>query len=245
MHPECDLGHYDRVVFFTGAGISAESGIATYRGSGGIWDQYDWKTMACHSAFMRDPVGVWDWHNKRREMIAACDPNPAHEAIAEFIAKREGLRSMVGKTHIVTQNIDGLHQRAGVDNDHVVELHGSLWRVRYGPRKSRKRVENFDVPFTDIELPQGGYWRPDIVWFGDRLEIGVYERAKMLISQADAFVSIGTSAVVWPAAGLIEETKPGCIMIEVNPMETDASYQFHHHIREPASVAVPRMCGLT
>ena len=115
------LADFRRVVFFTGAGLSAESGIPTYRGRGGIWNEYNYEDFACQRAFNCDPEKVWDFHDTRRAAVAACAPNDGHRLIAETEARQPG-------TRVVTQNIDGLHQRAGSSG--VVELHGSLWRVR-------------------------------------------------------------------------------------------------------------------
>ncbi|HIE06410.1 MAG TPA: hypothetical protein EYP64_00035 [Desulfarculaceae bacterium] len=109
------------IVFFTGAGLSVESGIPTYRGQGGIWEDYNYQEYACQEAFASEPEKVWDFHDKRRAMIKSCDPNPAHRIIAE-------VQRRYPQTTIITQNIDGLHQRAGARN--VIELHGSIWRLR-------------------------------------------------------------------------------------------------------------------
>ena len=115
------FANFERIVFFTGAGLSAESGIPTYRGTGGTWKNYNYEEVACQKAFDEDPNRVWDFHDARRGHVAGCNPNLAHEIIAQVQREKPN-------TAIITQNIDGLHQRAGAAN--VVELHGSLWRVR-------------------------------------------------------------------------------------------------------------------
>ena len=159
------LADFRRIVFFTGAGLSVESGIPTYRGSGGIWHEYNYEDYACQRAFDRDPEQVWEFHDKRRAAVAACEPNAGHRKIAR----------VAGAT-IVTQNIDGLHQRAGSPD--AIELHGSLWRVRCDA--CRTRVENHDLPI-ERRCACGGWLRPDIVWFEDMLDHGVLARAEQAI----------------------------------------------------------------
>lgn len=131
------LSDFSRVVFFTGAGMSAESGVPTYRGSGGVWEAYDWESYACQRAFDRDPERVWDFHDMRRQMTAACEPHAGHRLITEF-------ESAAPNTVVVTQNIDGMHQKAGSHTVH--ELHGSLWRVRCSGCSAIE--ENHEVPLS-------------------------------------------------------------------------------------------------
>ena len=126
---------FERIVFFTGAGLSVESGIPTYRGSGGTWEEYDYAEYACQRAFDRDPEKVWDFHDKRRGVAAGAEPNAGHRILADVQQRVRG-------TRIVTQNIDGLLQRAGAVD--VIELHGSLWRLRW----SGGVRENFEVPLA-------------------------------------------------------------------------------------------------
>lgn len=220
------LRDFQRVVFFTGAGMSAESGVPTYRGAGGIWKQYDYQRYACQTAFERDPLAVWEFHNYRRELVARCEPNAGHGVIARA---EQALPSVT----VVTQNIDGLHQRAGAKN--VVELHGSLWRVRCDRCKVREVSE--DSPKAELRCARcGGYWRPDIVWFGDYLDASVIERAQQAMQGCDLLVSIGTSAVVYPAAALPEIARAaGALCVEVNPEETPASDLYEVHLRGRAT----------
>ena len=147
------LQDYRSIVFFTGAGMSAESGIPTYRGHGGIWSQYRYEEYACQRAFDRDPEKVWDFHDLRRAKVASCEPNAGHRLIAEL----QGDPSR--RVSIITQNIDGMHQRAGARD--VVELHGSLWRVRC----DREEIIRADttVPMQPRRCACGAYFRPDIV----------------------------------------------------------------------------------
>ena len=180
---------FERIVFFTGAGMSAESGIPTYRGKGGIWAEYDYEDYACQRAFDRDPEKVWDFHDKRRATVSKCEPNPGHSIVADVQKKKPG-------TIVITQNIDGLHQRAGATD--VAELHGSLWRVRCDFEGIVRPDES--VPMNPRKCSCGRYWRPDIVWFEDQLDQRVVRRAREALEQCDLLVSIGTSAVVYPAA---------------------------------------------
>ncbi len=232
-----DLSDFECIVFFTGAGLSAESGVPTYRGRGGIWHQYNYEDYACQRAFDRDPMRVLDFHEVRRAKVLACAPHAGHLQIGRLQASRSGVQ-------VITQNIDGLLQRAGVSVD--AELHGSLWRVRChrhgiwedrdsGPYKTR---------LCPRCLPEETPLRPDIIWFEDRVNEAVFARAAEIVERADLFVSVGTSAVVWPAAGFIEAAKrAGARMIEVNPEATEASTMFDECVREPASLALPNLFG--
>jgi NAD-dependent deacetylase len=220
-----DLASFERIVFFTGAGLSAESGIPTYRGDGGMWAQYDYRECACQQAFNRDPERVWDWHEERRRFVAGCAPNAAHDAIAAIQRARPG-------TWIVTQNVDGLHQRAGAVD--VLELHGSLWRVRCAGCRAIR--DDTSVPLASRRCTCGGWLRPDIVWFGDYLDTAVVAAAERAIRNCDAFVSVGTSGTVYPAAQLPQiAAAEGATLIEINPEETAISPLHHHHLRLPAS----------
>ncbi len=218
------LDRYQKIVFFTGAGMSAESGVPTYRGKGGIWKEYDYEEYACQDAFDRDPAAVWEFHNYRRGLVAACEPNAGHRLLAE-------LESAGRDITIVTQNIDGLHQRAG--SERVIELHGSLWRVRdefTGQVKTR-----LDVPFQ-AQIDYARWWRPDIVWFGDALREEVVRDAIAAISGCDLLVSIGTSAVVYPAAQLPHFARDnGAVCVEVNPEPTMLSSMYDHCLRTTAT----------
>ena len=216
---------FERIVFFTGAGMSAESGIPTYRGKGGIWAEYDYEDYACQRAFDRDPEKVWDFHDKRRAAVAKCEPNAGHHIVAEVQKKKPG-------TIVVTQNIDGMHQRAGATD--VCELHGSLWRVRCDPENIVRPDES--VPMSPRRCSCGGYWRPDIVWFEDQLDHRVVRRAREALEECDLLVSIGTSAVVYPAADLPRiAAQRGAETVEVNLEDTPLSPLYKHRLRGKAS----------
>ncbi len=234
---------FSRVVFFTGAGMSAESGVPTYRGKGGIWKEYDYETSACQRAFDRDPEHVWEFHNFRRGLVSKCAPNEGHR----WVARCEALRPSIT---VVTQNIDGLHQAAGSRN--VIELHGSLWKLRCD--RCGWRDEDHAAPVEDLRCPTcaarpkaaGGrpaYKRPDIVWFGDQLRAQVIAQACDLLLACDLLVSIGTSAVVHPAADLpLVARRAGARLVEVNPEPTPMSEVYDVCMRTTASAALTELC---
>lgn len=216
---------FERIVFFTGAGMSAESGIPTYRGTGGIWAQYNYEDYACQRAFDRDPEKVWDFHDKRREMVHQCEPNAGHFVVARVQESKP-------KAVVITQNIDGMHQRAGAKD--VIELHGSLWRVRCDAEGIVRPDET--IPMSPRKCSCGAYWRPDIVWFEDPLDTRVIERAQEALAQCDLLVSVGTSAVVYPAAELPRiAVARGAVTVEINLEDTPLSHLYQHRLRGKAS----------
>jgi NAD-dependent deacetylase len=227
------LQQYPKIVFFTGAGMSAESGVPTYRGEGGTWTKYRYQDYACQEAFDRDPKAVWHFHDKRREAAAGCQPHSGHSLLADLAKARQaaGLGHRGGVT-VVTQNIDGMHQRAGSEG--VLELHGSLWRVRC---QACGTVDaNLEVPMAVYQHSCGAYLRPDITWFGDALDRQTLSQAVDAISHCQLFVSIGTSAVVYPAARLpMQAMTGGAATIEINPLPTSVSQLYQKHLRGPAS----------
>jgi NAD-dependent deacetylase len=225
--------NFERIVFFTGAGLSVESGIPTYRGKGGTWQQYDYREYACQDAFERDPEKVWDFHDLRREAVGKCEPNTGHRVIAEVQRAKPA-------TAIVTQNIDGLHARAGGRD--VVELHGSLWRVRCD--RERTVRDDASVPMAPRKCACGAYLRPDIVWFGDMLDGNVMSRAIAALESADLIVSIGTSGVVYPAADLPRiAVRGGATSVEINLEDTPVSDLFEYRLRGTASEMLTAMAG--
>ena len=231
MSNPIDLRQFERVVFFTGAGMSAESGVPTYRGSGGIWSEYRFEDYACQEAFDRNPDRVWDFHDERRQKVGQCNPHLGYELIAQF-------EKQYPQTTVVTQNIDGLHFRAGSQT--VFELHGSLWRVRCDACGFMS--ENLETPISNRQHSCGAYVRPDIVWFGDSLSADVVSRALSAIRTCDVLVSIGTSAVVMPAAGFpLEAKRAGATTIEVNPEPTALSDVYDMALRLPASDALSQL----
>ncbi len=226
-----DLRAFERIVFFCGAGLSAESGIPTYRGAGGIWGRYRYEEYACQRAFDRDPGKVWDFHDERRRFVAGCEPNPGHHVITRVQARKPD-------TRIITQNIDGMLQRAGARE--VIELHGSLWRVRCDREGT---IMNDDtVPIRSRMCTCGAYLRPDIVWFEDSLDPRVIRAAIEAMSAADLLVTVGTSAEVFPAAQLpFIAMERGIPSIEINTEYTPVSRLYRYVMRGPASRMLERL----
>ena len=226
MHKSQTQLSYNNIVFFTGAGMSAESGVPTYRGRGGIWNEYNWEEYACESAFRSNPDQVLDFHELRRIEALKCKPHKGHFIINE-------IDNIIQDTKIITQNIDGMHQRA--NSRDVLELHGSLWKMRCGI--DGKIYEDLDNgKYASRYCNCGNILRPDIIWFQDMLKETVVQNAISMISSCDLFVSIGTSAVVYPAAGFPRLAKDsGAFCIEINPEKTELSQIYDEVIREKAS----------
>jgi len=209
------LGRVTNLVAFTGAGVSAESGVPTFRGAEGVWKEFRAEEVATPEAFGRDPKLVWEFYNHRRNRLAEVQPNPAHRVLADFERR-------FPRFTLVTQNIDGLHALAGSRN--VLELHGNLGRVRCTGcgRVFDKRGERLG------ELPAceacGALLRPDVVWFGELLPQDVWSASLAAVEECEAILVVGTSAVVYPAAGLVEvASRRGATIVVVNLEPTAAS----------------------
>jgi len=202
-----------RVAVLTGAGVSAESGVPTFRGKEGLWRKYSPQELATPEAFARDPRLVWEWYDWRRGLIAPLEPNPAHR----FIAR---LEKEVPDFLLITQNIDGLHQKAG--SERLVELHGNIWKVRCtreGTVTEDKRVPLPDIPPKCKNC--GALLRPHVVWFGESLPVDALEEAMEAAEECDLFLVVGTSGVVYPAASLPQIARShGAVVVEFNPEET-------------------------
>ncbi len=204
------------VVFFTGAGISAESGIPTFRGKDGIWNKLKPEELANFDAFIRNPEMVWEWYSHRKKIIHESQPNPGHIAIAE-------MQNVFDRVTVVTQNIDNLHRRAG--SREIYELHGNIERNYCIQCKT---FYNEELPMVG-KIPKcakcGGLVRPDIVWFGEYLPQDQFGASEKASSGCDVFFVVGTSAVVFPAASLIYTARDnGAYIVEVNIEETEISY---------------------
>ena len=223
------------VCVLTGAGISAESGIPTFRDAQeGLWAQYSPHDLATPEGFERDPELVWRWYEWRREMIRAAQPNPGHVALAQ-------LAQQVPRLTLVTQNVDGLHQRAG--SPHVLEYHGNILRDRCTVEQV---VAERSEDSRRSPLPRcascGGLLRPDVVWFGEMIPRRALAEADEAAADCDAFLSIGTSSLVYPAAGLAEAAlRRGVPVIEVNPNPTDLSPHADVVLRGPAGLVLPAL----
>jgi NAD-dependent deacetylase len=236
------LANAGHVVALTGAGVSAESGVPTFRGAGGLWKQFRAEDLATPVAFARDARLVWEWYGWRRDIVSGCRPNAAHRALAAAAAERPEFR-------VVTQNVDGLHASAArTPNAHPVELHGSLFRVRC-THCSAARDDRTTIDATSMAtLPRcavcGALARPDIVWFGESLDPRVLGEAVALASAAEVCLVIGTSALVHPAAGLADLCRRGGgSMIEVNIADTPITDRATIALRGPASAIVPEILG--
>jgi len=206
------------VLVLTGAGVSAESGVPTFRGGGqsAVWKGMPFDVISSARMLERDLPAVWEWFNYRRDLLASLKPNPAHQAIAEW-------QQRFMNFSLVTQNIDGLHQAAGSRN--VVELHGNIWRARCLDCNSRHELRDLrmdhDVP---ICMDCGGHLRPDVVLFGEMLPAGAFERASHEAQECELCFVVGTSAVVYPAAAIPEIARTaGAYTVEVNPELTPLS----------------------
>jgi NAD-dependent deacetylase len=232
----------ERVVVFTGAGVSAESGVPTFRGAGGLWREFRAEDLATLEAFARDPRLVWEWYGWRRELVARCAPNAAHAAVARF-ARRPGVT-------VVTQNVDGLHQRAareaGGAPDDVLALHGTLFGARC-TRCGRRAPHDAPVDATSSgTLPRceacGALLRPDVVWFGETLDPRVLDAALDAARSADACLVVGTSALVQPAASVATlAARAGATLVEVNAEATPLSAVAAFALRGKAGEIVPRL----
>jgi NAD-dependent deacetylase len=212
--PVCDILLASKhITVLTGAGISAESGIPTFRGKEGLWKTYRAEQLATPTAFIEDPKLVWEWYDWRRGIIGTKEPNPGHNVLSSW----EGLFPHFA---LITQNIDGLHQKAGSKN--VIELHGNIWKLRC--IEEQTILENHDMPLKEIppHCPTcGALLRPHVVWFGESLDGSILQQSFLLSSNCDVMLSIGTSAVVQPAASLpLSATEAGAKLIEINPDPT-------------------------
>lgn len=205
-----------RIVVFTGAGISAESGVPTFRGEDGLWKKFRPEELANVDAFLRNPDLVWAWYQHRREVISSVEPNPGHRAIAAMDRRP-------GSCVVVTQNIDDLHRRAGSRTVH--ELHGNINRnFCVSCRRQATPEEIAGLQAAPRCSACGGLVRPDVVWFGEMLPADIWSAAEAAALEADVFFSVGTSSVVYPAASLpVMAHRAGAYLVEVNIERTDLS----------------------
>ena len=223
-----------RITVLTGAGISAESGVPTFReAQTGLWAKYDPAQLATPAAFRRNPTLVWDWYAWRRQLVGGVDPNPGHYALAE-------MERHVHELAVVTQNVDSLHQRAG--STAVVELHGNISRIKcFDCDRQAPIVERSD------DLPPrcpscGGFLRPDVVWFTENLPSSALASADRLSRQCDLFFSIGTSALVHPAASLpLLALERGIPLVEINPQPTPLTKFADFVLNGPSGEILPQL----
>jgi NAD-dependent deacetylase len=222
-----------RLTVLTGAGVSAESGVPTFRGEDGLWQGFKATDLATPQAFARDPKLVWSFYNWRRLLLAPLQPNSAHEALVRLEAR-------VVHFTLITQNIDDLHRRAGSKN--LIELHGNIWMLRCTRCQTVDRNEKVPLP----ELPGcancGGLLRPHVVWFGEQLEPANLENAVVASQSCDTMLVIGTSALVQPAASLALYAKAGGARVaEINLVATPYSHQFDLSLQGKAGALLPQV----
>lgn len=228
------LAEARHVAVLTGAGISAESGVATFRDPDGLWARFSPQELASMDGFLANPQRVWEWYRHRREVIEGVEPNAGHRALAE-------LQRWVPGVTVITQNVDRLHQRAGSYT--VLEVHGNLVENRCSVCGEADAGEPQGGDAAD-DLPRcrhcNGLLRPNVVWFGEDLPEDVFREAEEAATDADVFLSVGTSAEVYPAAGLpLLARRHGAFVVEINPNGTSLSQYAHHSIRMTSGTALP------
>ena len=221
-----------RVTVLTGAGISAESNVPTFRGKDGLWKKYRAEELATPQAFKKNPRLVWEWYGYRQQLILKCDPNPAHYTLVD-------MEKYFDDFTIITQNVDGLHERAGSKN--VLELHGNIFKARCTEENTIT-----DFVLSDDPLPKckncGSLIRPHVVWFGESLDPRVLDKSFTLSSETDLFIVIGTSALVQPAAMLpLVAVESGVPVIEINLEETPISQYMTVSIQGKAGEILPKI----
>ena len=222
------------IVFVTGAGISQESGIPTFRGKDGLWRKYDPMTLATIDAFYQNPKLVWEWYEERRQNILSAKPNPGHFSIADLEKYR--------KVSVLTQNIDGLHQRAGSTS--VYELHGSIITIKCTVCDFRDTITSSFSQLPPI-CKCGNILRPDVVWFGEALPQDIWKAAIEQASKCDIMIVVGTSLAVSPANLLpVYAKENGATLIEVNPDETPMTNIMDLSLRSSAAKALPELLSL-
>ena len=239
------LRNAKNVVVFTGAGVSAESGIPTFRDAlTGLWERFDPQELATPEAFMTNPDLVWGWYEWRRALVTNCRPNPAHLAIAE-------LQRFVPEVHVITQNVDNLHERAGSEN--VIHVHGSLHHPICSSCRTPFHIhETIDVTVEKerkIEPPKcdscQGLIRPGVVWFGEPMPEQPWHIAQHKVLNCDLFFSIGTSSIVFPAAGLpITAHENGACVVQVNPHSTGIENVLDYNLVGKAGELLPQLVDL-
>jgi NAD-dependent deacetylase len=198
-----------RIAALTGAGVSAESGVPTFRGRDGLWKQHRAETLATPEAFERDPALVWEWYDWRRGLIAPVEPNAGHRVLAGWERRFEDFT-------LITQNVDGLHAKAGSRD--VVELHGNIWKLRCSREGTVEEVRETPLPRLPPLCPScGALLRPHVVWFGEALDPAVLDRAFAASQSSEIMLVLGTSAIVHPAASLpLAARRAGAAVVEVN-----------------------------
>lgn len=230
------IGESRQMIVLTGAGMSAESGVPTFRDAmTGLWAQFRPEELATEQAFRADPQRVWDWYASRREAVALVEPNAGHTALAAFESR------FPGRLTLITQNVDGLHQRAG--SAHAIALHGALAQDQWLDKPRRCCTANSIEPGRPPHCRVcGNLRRPAVVWFGEQLPEVALEAAEAAVQQCDLMLVVGTSGVVYPAAGLVLSAhQRGARVVMVNPEPTELDRVADACLREPAAVCLPSL----
>lgn len=231
----------EHVAVLTGAGVSAASGVPTFRGASGMWKQFRPEQLATPEAFARDPKTVWEWYDWRRQLIAKVEPNDAHRVLARW-------QTRFPRFTLITQNVDGLHERAGSTD--VIRYHGSIWRMRCtggnaGLKPCATEWEDLRAPLPELppRCPHcGGLARPGVVWFGEAIPPSAARAASHAASSCDVFLTIGTSSVVYPAAGLVHEASHrGAFTAEINVEATETTSHVNAALQGQAEVLLTRI----
>ncbi len=226
-----DLARKQSLVVITGAGISAESGISTFRGIDGYWARFNPQELASPEGFARDPELVWRWYDERRRQILTAQPNPGHRAIAE-------LEKHFPEFLLITQNVDGLHAQAS--SKKLIEIHGSIWRVRC--MRSGQEWENREVyEQFPVKCRCGALLRPAVLWFGESYQPSLISRAQKAVNSAEAVLVIGTSGQVWIVSGLLAQARQNALTAEFNLEQTETSHSVNYLILGPSGQTLPQL----
>lgn len=224
------LAPLNSLVVITGAGVSAESGIATFRGKDGYWNRFRAEELASPAGFARDPALVWRWYDERRRALLSAVPNPGHHAIA-------ALEQLFPAFSLITQNVDGLHQQAGSSN--VLEIHGSIWVLRCTRTgqawTSREAHDEFP-----LRCACGALLRPGVLWFGESYEPKLIHKAQSAVARAEAVLVVGTSGQVWIVAGLLNEAQ-GALVAEFNLEATETGQDADYLLLSPSGQTLPKL----
>lgn len=237
------LAEANSIAVLSGAGVSAESGIPTFRDAQtGLWEKYDPVMLASPEGFAENPARVWRWYDERRQKMTECEPNPGHHVLAEW---ERSWRGQGRSFQVITQNIDDLHARSGSQD--VIELHGNIWYVRGMDDGMHEAFKHTECPLKEHPLKDssGRLLRPHVVWFGEMLAPAVLNAAIKLAETCDAMIVAGTSSMVYPAAALpFGATRRNALVVEVNPNPTQLTPEASYSLRGGSGVILPRLWEL-